>query len=62
MHNGPNRAPCIGRHKGWYHRQQLLRKHEYNHIRRLERHIKRCKDDSSMAIQALKKYRELLKT
>lgn len=60
-HNGPNRAPCAGRNKTkceWYRK---MRRRELNHIRRIERHMKRYKDSSPMAREALAKYQELAK-
>ncbi len=37
-----------------------LRKREKSHIRRIERHMKKYKDDSLMAKRALEKYRKAL--
>ena len=36
-------------------------KHEISHIRRITKHIKKYKDSSRMAKEALKKYKDLLK-
>ena len=63
MHNGPNRAPCIGRHKSWYAKQKLLHRYEWNHIRRLEKHLEKYdkKGRDRQAIEALEKYQGLLR-
>ena len=39
---------------------RMLRKHERSHVRRLERHIRRYKDTSPMAQEALERYRALI--
>jgi len=41
---------------------RMLHKHERSHVRRIEKHIKKYKDKSKMAINALAKYREAMKT
>lgn len=41
---------------------RMLRKRERSHIRRIEKHMKKYKDKSKMAINALAKYREAIKT
>lgn len=49
------------RHKAryeWYHR---MKKRELGHIRRIEKHIKRYKDNSPKTQEALARYQILLK-
>lgn len=60
-HNGGPRS-CVGRNKSKCSMYRTLRKHERSHVRRIEKHMKKYKDKSRMAIQALNKYREATKT
>ena len=53
-HHGRNKHKCA--------MYRTLRKHERSHVRRIEKHIKKYKDKSRMAIQALNRYREAIKT
>jgi hypothetical protein len=60
-HNGGPRN-CAGRNKQKCDMYRTLRKHERSHVQRIEKHIKKYKDKSKMAINALVKYREAIKT
>jgi len=60
-HNGGPRS-CVGRNKNKCAMYRTLRRHERSHVRRIEKHMEKYKDKSKMAIQALNKYREAIKT
>ena len=60
-HNGGPRQ-CHGRNASKCAMYRTLRKCERSHVRRIEKHIKKYKDKSKMAINALAKYREAIKT
>lgn len=59
-HNGGPRN-CAGRNKNKCSMYRMLRKHERSHVERIERHMKKYKDKSKMAINALAKYRAAIK-
>jgi len=44
-----------------YERYKILKKYERGHIERIERHMKRYKDNSPMVVNALEKYRVMLR-
>ena len=44
------------RHQGKYGIYRMLHKHERSHIRRIEKHMKKYKDNSPMVKEALKRY------
>jgi hypothetical protein len=60
-HNGGPRT-YHGRNKQKCDIYRTLRKHERSHVERIEKHIRIYKDKSKMAINALAKYREAIKT
>ena len=57
--NKANQRQHYGRKKR-YEIYRLLRKRERGHVERIERHMKKYKDNSSMARNALEKYRGLI--
>ena len=58
-HNGGPRL-CHGRNKKKCDMYRMLRKHERSHVERIEKHMEKYRDNSPMATNALKKYRELI--
>ena len=44
-------------HQGKYGIYRMLHRHERSHIRRIEKHMKKYKDNSPMVKSALEKYR-----
>jgi len=44
-------------HQGKHGTYRMLHKHERSHIRRIEKHMKRYKDNSPMVREALERYR-----
>lgn len=51
-----------GRDKAKGDKYRTMKKREKSHIRRIEKHMKTYKDNSSMVLKALKKYQEMVKT
>jgi len=49
-----------GRDKDKGAKYRALKKHEKSHVKRIEKHVKIYKDNSSMPRIALKKYRDLI--